>query len=70
MARKLRIRVDHNVCGGNAMCESIAPQVFDLNANRQSEAVKPANESRKSTWRWFCLEATHKNHPIKLVQRL
>ena len=42
MARKLRIRVDHNVCVGNAMCESIAPQVFDLNANRQSAAVNPA----------------------------
>ena len=45
MARKLRIWVDHNVCVGNAMCESIAPKVFVLNANRQSEAVNPAGDT-------------------------
>jgi ferredoxin len=38
----LRIRVDHDVCVGNAMCETIAPRVFRLNENRQSEAVDPA----------------------------
>ena len=42
MARKLRIRVDHATCVGNAMCEAIAPKVFRLNDNRQSEAVDPA----------------------------
>jgi ferredoxin len=41
MARKLRVWVDHNVCVGNAMCETYAPHVFQLNANRQSEAVNP-----------------------------
>ena len=41
MARKLRVRVDHQVCVGNAMCETIAPNVFRLNENRQSEAVNP-----------------------------
>ena len=44
MARNLRIRVDHNVCVGNAMCETFAPHVFQLNENRQSEAVNPAGD--------------------------
>jgi ferredoxin len=44
MARNLRIRVDHNVCVGNAMCETFAPHVFQLNENRQSEAVDPAGD--------------------------
>jgi ferredoxin len=38
MAHKVRVWVDHHVCVGNAMCETIAPKVFVLNANRQSEA--------------------------------
>ena len=41
MARKLRISVDHNLCVGNAMCETYAPKVFVLNDDRQSEAVDP-----------------------------
>jgi ferredoxin len=45
MARKLRLWVDHNVCVGNAMCETIAPQVFQLNTNRQSEAVNPEGDT-------------------------
>jgi ferredoxin len=45
MARTLRIRVDHDVCVGNAMCETIAPKVFRLNDNRQSEAVDPAGDT-------------------------
>ena len=28
MPRKLRIRVDHATCVGNAMCETFAPNVF------------------------------------------
>ena len=44
MARNLRVRVDHNVCVGNAMCETFAPNVFRLNDNRQSEAVDPAGD--------------------------
>ena len=47
MARTLRVWVDHKVCVGNAMCESIAPQVFELNADRQSEAVNPAGDTEE-----------------------
>jgi ferredoxin len=45
LARNLRIRVDHDVCVGNAMCETIAPKVFQLNENRQSEVADPAADS-------------------------
>jgi ferredoxin len=45
LARKLRIWVDHDVCVGNAMCETIAPKVFRLDDNRQSEVVDPAADS-------------------------
>jgi ferredoxin len=45
LARKLRVRVDHDVCVGNAMCETIAPKVFRLNENRQSEAANPEGDS-------------------------
>ena len=45
MARNLRVRVDHNVCVGNAMCETYAPNVFRLNDNRQSEAADPTGDS-------------------------
>ena len=47
MARKLRIRVDHNKCVGNAMCVSFAPQVFVLNKDLQSEAVDPAGDTEE-----------------------
>jgi ferredoxin len=39
MARKLRIRVDHNVCVGNAMCETFAPHVFQLNASNSRNSL-------------------------------
>jgi len=45
MAKKLRVRVDHNVCVGNAIFETFAPKVFRLNDNRQSEAVDPAGDT-------------------------
>ena len=45
MARKLKVWVDRQVCVGNAMCESIAPKVFRLDENRQSEAVDPNGDS-------------------------
>ncbi len=45
MARKLKVWVDHQVCVGNAMCESFAPNVFRLDDNRQSEVVDPAGDS-------------------------
>jgi len=47
MARKLRVRVDHLLCVGNAMCETFAPNVFRLNEDRQSEAVNPADDSEE-----------------------
>ena len=47
MARKLRVRVDHLLCVGNAMCETFAPNVFQLNDNRQSEAVNSAGDSEE-----------------------
>ena len=37
--------VDRQVCVGNAMCEAIAPKVFRLDENRQSEAVDPAGDT-------------------------
>jgi len=39
VARKLKVWVDHTACVGNAMCESIAPGVFRLNDDRQSEVA-------------------------------
>jgi ferredoxin len=47
MARKLKVWVDHQSCVGNAMCESIAPKVFKLNENRQSEVVDPAGDTEE-----------------------
>ena len=61
MARKLRLRVDHNVCVGNAMCETIAPRVFQLNTNRQSEAVNPAGDTEEKI-----LEAAE-NCPVSAI---
>ena len=45
MARKLRVWVDQQACVGNAMCEAIAPKVFQLNDNRQSEVADPAGDT-------------------------
>ena len=42
MARRLRVRVDHDVCVGNAMCVTFAPNAFRLDDNRQSEVADPA----------------------------
>jgi ferredoxin len=47
MPRTLRVRVDHLLCVGNAMCETFAPNVFRLNDDRQSEAVNPAGDSEE-----------------------
>ena len=44
MARKLQIMVDHNVCVGNAMCETFASNTFALNENRQSTVVNPEGD--------------------------
>ena len=61
MARKLRIRVDHNACVGNAMCETFAPNVFRLNDDRQSEAIDPAGDSEEKI-----LEAAE-NCPVSAI---
>ena len=61
MARKLRVWVDHQTCVGNAMCETIAPKVFQLNENRQSEAVDPAADTVEKI-----LEATE-NCPVSAI---
>jgi ferredoxin len=61
MARSLRVWVDHGVCVGNAMCESIAPRVFQLNADRQSEAVNPAGDTEENI-----LEAAE-NCPVSAI---
>jgi ferredoxin len=61
MARNLRIRVDHDVCVGNAMCETIAPKVFRLNEKRQSEAVDPAADTLENI-----LEAAE-NCPVSAI---
>jgi len=45
VARKLKVWVDHQACVGNAMCESIAPKVFRLNEDRQSEVADSAGDT-------------------------
>ena len=45
MAQKFNVSVDHDLCVGNAMCETFAPKVFVLNEERQSEAVDPASDT-------------------------
>lgn len=62
MARKLTITVDHNLCVGNAMCETIAPKVFVLNDDRQSEAVDPTADTEENI-----LEAAE-NCPVSAIK--
>jgi ferredoxin len=45
LTRKLRVWVDHQICVGNAMCETIATNTFRLNENRQSAVVNPEGDS-------------------------
>ena len=45
MGRKVQSTVDHNVCVGNTLCVTIAPKVFVLNEQRQSEAVNPEGDT-------------------------
>ena len=61
MARKLRVWVDHQTCVGNAMCELIAPAVFRLNENRQSEVVNPEGDTEEKI-----LEAAE-NCPVSAI---
>jgi ferredoxin len=48
MARKLRITVDHDLCVGNAMCETFATRTFALNENRQSHVVNAAGDPEEN----------------------
>ena len=48
MARKLSISVDHNLCVGNAMCETIATKAFALNDDRQSEVADPDADTEEN----------------------
>ena len=61
MTRKLRVRVDHQVCVGNAMCETIATKTFRLNDNRQSEVIDPQGDSEEKI-----LEAAE-NCPVSAI---
>ena len=47
MAGKLQVTVDTNVCMGNAMCPHIAPKVFALNDDRQSQVINPEGDTRE-----------------------
>jgi ferredoxin len=44
----MRILIDHDLCEGNAVCEALAPMVFDLDETDQArvlaEAVGPDGE--------------------------
>jgi ferredoxin len=61
MARTLRVRIDHTVCVGNAMCTAIAPGVFALNDDRQSEVLNHAGETEEKI-----LEAAE-NCPVSAI---
>jgi ferredoxin len=61
LARNLRVRVDRQACVGNAMCEAIAPKVFRLDENRQSEVIDPAGDSAEKI-----LEAAE-NCPVSAI---
>jgi len=62
MARKLLVSVDHNLCVGNSMCETLAPKVFVLNDDRQSEAVNPDGDTEENI-----LEAAE-NCPVSAIK--
>jgi ferredoxin len=61
MARKLKISVDHNVCVGNAMCETFAANTFTLNDNRQSVVKNPEGDAEEQV-----LEAAE-NCPVSAI---
>ena len=61
MPRKLNIVVDHNVCVGNAMCETFATNTFALNEDRQSSVVNPEGDPEE-----LVLEAAE-NCPVSAI---
>lgn len=44
MSRRLRIRVSHDRCVGNAMCLATAPSTFEHDEHRQSVVVDPEGD--------------------------
>jgi ferredoxin len=61
MAQKVRVTVDHHACVGTTMCTTIAPKVFALNEQRQSEAVNPEGDTVETV-----LEAAE-NCPVSAI---
>lgn len=45
MARRITVRVDHDLCVGNGMCRAIAPRGFAEDENGHSIAADPNAES-------------------------
>ena len=41
----LAVSVDQDLCVGHGACRRLAPAVFAMNANRQSEVINPAGAS-------------------------
>ena len=62
MPRKLQVTVNHDLCVGNAMCETIAANVFVLNDDRQSEAKDPSADTEETI-----LEAAE-NCPVSAIK--
>jgi ferredoxin len=48
VTEELRVWVDHERCVGSSMCVTIAPGVFKLNDNRQSEVADLQAASEES----------------------
>lgn len=44
MGRRVIVRVDHDICVGNAMCRATAANVFVADANGQSIVADPTAE--------------------------
>ncbi len=45
MVKKISASVDHDICIGNAMCTSIAPNAFTLSDDRRSVPTTPNADS-------------------------
>lgn len=61
MPRKLQVTVDHEVCVGNAMCETYAPKVFVMNEDLQSEVADSNGDTEENI-----LEAAE-NCPVSAI---
>ena len=61
MPRKLQVTVDHEVCVGNAMCETYASKVFVMNEDLQSEVADSNGDTEENI-----LEAAE-NCPVSAI---